>query len=411
MAKLHPFRAIRPVRDKVHLVATRPVYTYKKSILKAKLEENPYTFIRIINPEYDNPVKTKANSVTRFKHVREKFDNFCASQVLIQDAEAHLYLYCQTIQDHRFVGVIAGASNEEYRTDAIRKHEATLTSRELMFTNYLDTVGFNAEPVLLAYPSNAELKQCYAEIMKARPEYEYSTTDGNKHELWIVDTYEQNLLNELFAQIPNTYIADGHHRSASSVLLEQRWSEEEVKSNPNSQYFLACFMDEDNLRILEFNRLIKSIQHIDTIVFLEKLRASFTIKKLTEAKRPDREHQFVMNLKNFWYELTCKKEIIDESHPVACLDTEILTRYILNPLLGIVDLKTDANIEFISGNLGLEGISLPIQKGKADLGFVLFPTSMEQVKRVADHQMIMPPKSTWVEPKLRSGLTIYNIKE
>ena len=411
MAILHPFRAVRPARDKAHLVATRPVYTYKKSILKAKLEANPYTFIRIINPEYNEVIKTKPNSLERFKHVKLKFEEFYRRKILIQDENPALYLYRQTIQGQEFVGIIAGASNDEYRSDHIKKHEATLTSRELMFTNYLDTVGFNAEPVLLSYPKNNKLKQSYARIMKARPEYEFSTTDKIKHELWVVSPEDEQKVQKLFDKIEYTYIADGHHRSASSVRLENTVSKKEKKQFNNLRYFLACFMDEESLKILEFNRLVKSLGKVKPKDLLLRLKDKFEIKQLSQATLPQKEHQIVMNLKNKWYQLDCKNEIIENGHPVSCLDAEILTQEILKPILGIQDLKTDANIDFVSGNLGLKGIVNPIKKGKAQLGFILFPTTMTQIKRVADHHMIMPPKSTWVEPKMRSGLTIYNIRE
>ncbi|MES2588278.1 MAG: DUF1015 domain-containing protein [Bacteroidota bacterium] len=410
MAKLKPFKAIRPTRDKIHLVATRPVYTYRKSILKAKLEENPYTFIRIINPEYNEIVKTKANSKERFLNVKSKFEEFCKAGILVQDSEEKIYLYRQTKDGHHFTGIIAGASVEEYKNDSIKKHEATLTSREAMFTEYLDLVGFNAEPVLLSYPHNAKLEKVYETIMTERAEYEFSTTDLVKHELWILNQKNQDQVLALFSEIDTIYIADGHHRSASSSRLADTYNKKGIKTH-NHDYFLAYFIDENSLKILEFNRLVKSLKNIDLKHFLAELGKSFDIEKLSKAEKPKKEHQITMNLKNEWYLLTCKANIINNNHAVSCLDPEILTQYILTPLLGIEDLKTDKNIEFVSGNLGLEAISEAIECGKADLGFVLFPLTMKQVIRVADNQLTMPPKSTWVEPKLRSGLTIYNIKE
>ncbi len=410
MAKIKPFRAIRPTRDKAHLVATRPVYTYKKTILKAKLEENPYTFIRIINPEYNEIVKTKPNSKERFLNVKSKFEEFKKAGILIQDKEESIYLYQQTKGENIFTGIIAGASVEEYQNDSIKKHEATITSREEMFTNYLDLVGFNAEPVLLSYPHNSELEKIYAEIKKDLPEYEFSTTDCIKHELWILNQKDETRILIAFAKIETTYIADGHHRSASSAKLADLYKNKNINSN-NHDYFLAFFIDENSLNILEFNRLVKSLKNIDSIKFLNDLEKWFFVEKLYSAEKPKKEHEICMNLKNQWYLLKCRNEIINENNPVACLDPEILTQYILAPLLEITDLKTDTNIEFISGNLGLSAISEPIANGKAELGFVLFPLNMKQVVKVADNQLIMPPKSTWVEPKLRSGLTIYPIHE
>jgi uncharacterized protein (DUF1015 family) len=412
MAKLKPFKAIRPTRDKVHLVATRPVYTYKNSVLKAKLETNPYSFIHIINPEFGEIVKTRPNSRERFLNVKKEFDNFCELGILVQDPTESLYLYQQTKDNHAYLGIIAGASVEEYNQDLIKKHEATLTSREAMFTDYLDIVGFNAEPVLLSYPHDENLENLYAEISKERPEFEFSTTDMIKHELWMLSSSQTDAVLKAFEDIPSSYIADGHHRSASSArlaeIIEKRG---ETNKGENHHFFLAFLIDENRLNILEFNRLVKTLNGLTENEFLAQLANSFEIEKLVGASKPAHEHQITMNLKNVWYSLTCKSSIVHDEHPVSCLDPEILTQQILTPILGIQDLKTDQNIEFISGNLGLEAISKPIQAGKAEVGFVLFPLNMTQVKRVADHQMIMPPKSTWVEPKMRSGLTIYNIKE
>lgn len=412
MAKLKPFKAIRPTRDKAHLVATRPVSTYKKSVLEAKLETNPYSFIHIINPEFGEIVKTKPNSRERFENIKKEFDSFCQQGILIQDPNESLYLYQQTKDGHSYLGIIAGASVEEYKQDLIKKHEATLTSRESMFTEYLDVVGFNAEPVLLSYPHNEKLEAIYNTIITERPEFEFSTTDMIKHELWILSKEKTTAVLDAFEAIPASYIADGHHRSASSArlaeIIRQRGNE---PASGNHDYFLAFLIDENRLQILEFNRLVHSLNGMTTTDFLKKLENSFEISKLDQPAKPNAEHQITMNLKNEWYLLTCKPEIIDNTHPVACLDPEILTQEILTPILGITDLKTDENIEFISGNLGLDSISSPILTGRAELGFVLFPLTMDQVKRVADNQLIMPPKSTWVEPKMRSGLTIYNIKE
>lgn len=411
MAILKAFKAIRPSRDKAHLVATRPVASYKKSVLKAKLETNPYTFIHIINPEFGEIVKTKANSKERFQNIKNQFDVFCENGVLIQDQQDALYLYQQTKDGHQYLGIIGGASVAEYNDNKIKKHEATLTSREAMFTNYLDLVGFNAEPVLLAYPHHAELEAKYQAIKHNRPEYEFSTTDKVKHEVWILNEEDTKYITETFESIPATYIADGHHRSASSARLADLLDERgENENSDNHHFFLAYFIDEERLNIVEYNRLIKKLNSNETD-FLEKLSAHFEIKALDKPQHPAREHDITMNLKNNWYTLTCKPEIIDYSDPVAGLDPEILTQRILTPILEIHDLRTNDNIDFISGDLGLEAISAPIKSGKADLGFVLFPLNMAQVKRVADNEMIMPPKSTWMEPKLRSGLTIYNIKE
>jgi uncharacterized protein (DUF1015 family) len=409
MTKIKPFRAIRPTRDKAHLVVTKPVSSYSKTVLKARLESNPFTFIRIIHPEYDKTVKTAPNSRERFELVRKKYHEFIKDGILFQDEKPTIYIYRQTTPTNEFIGVIGGASVDEYNKDLIKKHEATLTSRESMFTNYLDIVGYNAEPVLLSYPHNEDLEKIYAEIILERPEIEFSTTDRIKHELWIVSEPHQKAIEKAFDKIPATYIADGHHRSASSSRLANERNQNSELNNQNHDYFLAFFMDEKRMHILEFNRLVDHLNNLSEIEFLSKLNDSFLVKQLTTSEKPSSEHQIIMNLNNQWFELICKPEIINNDDPVACLDAEILTNYILKPILGIEDLKTDESIRFIPGNLGIDAISEPIKQGKSKVGFFLFPVTMEQVIRVADNNGIMPPKSTYVEPKLRSGLTIYEI--
>ena len=410
MTKIKPFKAIRPSRDKAHLVVTKPVSSYSKSVLKARLETNPYTFIRIIHPEFDKTTKTTPNSKERFELVRKKYHEFINEGILVQDKTESLYIYKQTTPTNEFLGVIGGASVSEYQNDIIKKHEATLTSRESMFTNYLDIVGYNAEPVLLSYPHNDSLEKIYEKITSQRPEIEFSTTDRIKHELWIVSNEHQILIQEAFEQIPATYIADGHHRSASSSRLASERNQSHGFQNNSHDYFLAFFMDEKRMNILEFNRLVDHLNHLSSEEFLSKLINDFDIKEIDSPKHPEKEHQIIMNLKNKWYELTCNPKIINDNDPVACLDAEILTNYILKPILGIEDLKTNESIHFIPGNLGIEAITEPIKQGKSVVGFLLHPVTMEQVIRVADNNGIMPPKSTYVEPKLRSGLTIYEIE-
>lgn len=411
MSKITPFKAIRPVRDKVHLVATRPIYSYKKNVLKSKLEDNPFTFLHIINPEFGGERTTEPNTKERFELVNQRYQEFIAEKILIQEASARIYIYRQTKNGHAFTGVIAGASNEEYLKDKIKKHEATLTVREEMFTNYLDIVGFNAEPVLLSYPHNPTIEKTLDHFTAERPEYEFTTTDRIKHELWVL-TEDQTLeIQQQFEKIEALYIADGHHRSASSIRLEAKRKTENRSHYQNESAFLAFMIDEERLKIIEFNRLVKSLKGMSENEFIDALKSSFDIEKCAAKTLPKKEHELTISVKGNWYILNCKTTIIDHQHPVKSLDAQILTDYVLHPILGIEDLKTDRNIEFVSGVIPIEKIVKSISKGDFELGIFLFPVTMEQVKKVADNQLIMPPKSTWVEPKLRSGLTIYSINE
>jgi uncharacterized protein (DUF1015 family) len=411
LAKILPFKAIRPVRDKVHLVATRPYYSYKKNVLKAKLEDNPFSFLHIINPEFNSKLKTKPNSLERFKLVSDSYEGFIDEGILIHEDKPSFYVYRQSKGGYEYTGVIAGASVEEYNNDLIKKHEATLTSREAMFTNYLDVVGYNAEPVLLSYPHNPKVSELLSTITKNRPEYEFSTTDKNKHELWVVESEYSDLLSSAFQEIPCLYIADGHHRSASSALLASNRKEKGEVELGNKDFFLAYFIDEQKLNILEFNRLVKGLNGLSKNEFIDKVSPFFDIIKLRKPSKPSKVHEMTVCIEGDWYLFDFKPEVINEAHPVDSLDPEILTKFVLDPILGIQDLKTDNRIEFISGAESIKKIDDQIKKKKFDIGFVLYPVSMDQVKAVADNNMIMPPKSTWVEPKLRSGLTIYNINE
>ena len=410
MALIRPFRAIRPQRDKVHLVATRPYYSYKKHVLKAKMEDNPYTFLHIINPEFNQKVSTKPNSKERFKLVKNRFESFLKSGVLMKEKQPTLYLYRQHKDKHVFTGVIGGASVAEYQNGLIKKHEATLTSREEMFTSYLEEVGFNAEPVLLTYEGNDSINSIISASTQERPEYEFTTTDHIKHEVWVLSQEHSTQLQKAFERIPCTYIADGHHRCASSASLAANRlnNGQDVLGAEN---FLAYFVEENNLSILAFNRLIRSLAGYSKATFLHSLAALGSVELLSEARTPLKEHEICIYLEKEWYSLLLLDYLIEEDHAVNSLDSQMLTEFILKPLLGIEDLKTSDQVEFVPGNQELSVISASVDSGKFAIGFVLYPLSIEQVKKVADQQMNMPPKSTYVEPKLRSGLTNYDINE
>lgn len=410
MAKIKPFKAIRPIRDKAHLVATRPYYTYKKKVLEAKLMDNPFTFLHIINPEFGVANKTAPNSVERFEHVKEAYNHFLKNNVLKQDEEPSLYIYKQTFNGHEYVGIVGGASVEEYNNDRIKKHEATITSREQMFTEYLDIVGYNAEPVLLSYSGTDEIDQFIYTCTLDRPEFEFTTTDLKKHELWVLSSKDSEMVQSLFEKVDNLYIADGHHRSASSSRL-QSIRTKKGSNYSNENYFLSFIINEKKLDIIEFNRMSKTLNNHSPDEFLNLLSQNFLITPLKKGKKPSSLHEFTMFLDNNWYQLEYSKDRVNKEHPVKSLDAQILTETILDPILGIKDLKHDDNIDFWPGNISLKKIEKSIKSNKFKVGFVLYPVSIHEVKNVADNHMIMPPKSTWVEPKLRSGLTIYNINE
>lgn len=406
MTVIRPFRAIRPTRDKAHLVATRPFYDYKKNVLKAKLEHNPYTFLHVINPEFHTEDKTMPNSPERFQKIRNKFDEFIREGIFIQEEKECLYLYRQTKEGHEFTGIIGGASVDQYHCGQIKKHEDTLTSREEIFSEYLKIVEFHVEPVLLFHRKHEKLNQLLALIAMERPEYEFSSNNRVKHEVWVIKQKEHiDLIQNYYTEIKDVYIADGHHRCASSARYRESLGDTHTAIQ---NHFLAYFISEEKLKILDYNRLVKNLNNLSSEAFLEKVGESFIVTEIhKEDAAPSGLHEISMYLNEQWYKLTAKEGTFDRTHPVYRLDTDILTKNILSPILGIDDLKTDQNISFINGEKGMEGIENAVKLGDAKVGFGLFPVSVEHLKRVSQEDLIMPPKSTWIEPKLRSGLTIF----
>jgi uncharacterized protein (DUF1015 family) len=407
LTKILPFRAIRPTRDKAHLVATMPYYTYKKNVLLAKMESNPYTFLHVINPELHETEKSAPNSDERFLKTKNKLAEFIREGIFVREKKDSLYLYRQTKDGHVYLGLIGGASVDQYNTGHIKKHEETITAREEIFSRYLQITEFNAEPVLLFHEENQDLNNILDAVSKDRPEYEYTSTERIKHEVWIIDSPETiSKIQACYREIADVYIADGHHRCASSAHFTNHLGPEKTEIQ---QHFLAYFISERRLFIMDYNRLVKDLNGLSIEEFLSKVSTRFKIHRLQaeDDERPTRFHEISMYLDKTWYKLIPNAGSYDENDSVRSLDTAILSENLLLPVLGISDLKTDYRIDFISGNKGLEAIEKCVDSDQAKVGFALYPVSVEQLKRVADENKIMPPKSTWIEPKLRSGLTIY----
>jgi len=405
MAKIIPFKAIRPTRDKAQLVTSRPYYAYTKLMLAAKIKGNPYSFIHIINPEFQEEDKTEPNSPERFQKVRNKFEQFEREGIFIEEERPSLYIYKKTTDIHEFLGVIGGASIEEYNNGKIKKHEQTITERETTFSNYLKVVEFNAEPVLLFHDNREKLNNLFLKHTFNRPEYEFTTTDKSKHELWVIS--EPSLINEIqkiYDTIDDIYIADGHHRTASSARF---YNDSETKTNLKA-HFLAYFISSERLKIFDYNRLVKTTNNLTKKDLISQIENYFIVTEVnTEDIHYRGVHNLLMYIDENWYNLQAKEEIINRNSPVESLDTFILSKYILKPILGIKSLQVSDDINFISGNKELKGISDNVDSGKHKIGFGLYPVSPKQLKDVADANLIMPPKSTWIEPKMRSGLIIY----
>ena len=403
MVKVRPFKAIRPTRDKAHLFATRSYLTYSKETLKEKLEHNPYTFLHIINPEYKK--KDRKKGFEKFKLVKQKFEEFEKSGILKKEEKKIFYLYRQRSRSYVFEGIIAACSVNDYINGIIKGHEHTITKREQMFTNYLNTTCFNADPVLLSYKGENRINDVIKSVSITRAEYNFTTTNKVQHQLWLIDTQEDiNLICKSFENIEKIYIADGHHRTASSALLAKKRNE---KKDANSNYFMSFLIAENQLNIINFNRLLKNINDLSVTEFIEQIKNTYTVveSSFTEGKEKD---EIGMYLDGKYYLLKAKKGSY-RNDCVNRLDPAILFNNILSPILGIKDEKTDKNISFVAGNTPMEKIKESVDSGEFAVAFILKPIPIKTLKEVADKGKIMPPKSTYIEPKLRSGLTIYPI--
>ena len=402
MAIVRPFKAIRPTRDKANLVATRSYLSYSEETLKEKLEHNPFTFLHIINPDYKDKIKQKG--INKFNAVKAKFNDFKEAGLFITEDAETFYIYQQKNENHTFEGIIGATAVADYLNGNIKKHEHTITAREKMFKSYLDTTGFNAEPVLLCHQKNIAINNLIQYYKATRAEYEFATTDKTIHKLWLVNsTKDINIITNSFASIDNLYIADGHHRSASSALLAQN------STKNNSPYFMSFLIDENQLNIINFNRLIKHTNGLTSYELIAEIEKSYTvIKKGNIPYSPTFRDEISMYLRGAWYSLVAIPNSIKQDC-VSKLDPAILSNNILDPILNITDEKTDKNISFEAGTTPLSIIKNKIDSGEYALAFILKPIPISALKEVADNNRFMPPKSTYIEPKLRSGLTIYSL--
>lgn len=415
MAKIKPFKAVRPAPDKVALVTCRTYDDYSSAELAAWLDFNPYSFLHVIHPAYANAQKVSLEK--RFKAVANKYQDFKQEQILIEEEHPVFYLYEIQSKGQTFTGIIAGTSVKDYQNNVIKKHEDTLQYRVELFKDYLHQTNFNTEPVLITYPDSVEINTFIALRKQSKPVYEYSTTNKEKHTLWKIDTQsEVDWLQEHFENIPKLYIADGHHRSASAELL---YEQDKHLGNENLNYFMSFLIAESNVKIYEFNRLIRDLNGLSKDTFIKKLSEHFVIvAKNQEIWKPQNKFEFGMYLDGSFYALFYKHQNTELSNRAESrlgesildnLDAQILYDKVLFPLLGIEDLRNDERIDYIPGKLSISVIKDLIDEGEFEVGFMLYPSDINEIKTLADNNLIMPPKSTYIEPKFRSGLVVYEL--
>ena len=414
MATIKPFKGIRPPQNLVERVASRPYDVLNSAEARAEAEGNEMSLYRIIRPEIDFPGGTDEHEPQVYDKAAENFALFRRNGWLVQDEEESYYVYAQTMNGKTQYGLVVGAYVDDYLNGVIKKHELTRRDKEEDRMKHVRVNNANIEPVFFAYPSNAEVNAIVAKYTATNPVYDFvAEHDGFGHQFWVIsDKADIARITELFAQMPALYIADGHHRSAAAALV----GAEKAKQNPNHRgneeynYFMAVCFPDDQLTIIDYNRVVKDLNGLTDEEFLAKLNVHFEVeKKGTEIYKPQALHNFSMYLSGNWYSLTAKPGTYDDHDPIGVLDVTISSNLILDEILDLRDLRSNKRIDFVGGIRGLGELARRVDSGEMRVALALYPVSMQQIIDIADSGNIMPPKTTWFEPKLRSGLVIHEL--
>ncbi len=413
MAILKAFRGIRPPVDIVEKLACRPYDVLNSE--EAREEANPHSLLHITKPEIDFDPGTDIHIQAVYDKARENFVSFQEKGYLKQDDEAHLYIYAQTMDGRRQYGLVGCAGVENYMNGIIKKHELTRPDKEEDRMKHVRITNANIEPVFFAYPAGPEIDEIIKGIVESQdPEYDFTSVDGIGHHFWVItDKHKIQRLIELFNELPATYVADGHHRTAAAALVgnEKKKDNPDHTGNEEYNYFLAVHFPDDQLRILDYNRVVMDLNSLTPEEFLGRLSEVFDVKERgSEPFRPESLHTFGMYLQGKWYELIANEGSYDDSDPIGVLDVTILSKSVLEPILNIIDLRTSKRIDFVGGMRGLGELQRRVDSGEMVVAFALYPVSMQQLISIADTGNIMPPKTTWFEPKLRSGLVIHSLE-
>ena len=414
MARVKPFKGLRPPRELVEQVESRPYDVLDSDEARAEAGNNEKSLYHIIKPEIDFPVGTSEYDARVYERAAENFAKFQREGWLVQDADDHYYVYAQTMNGHTQYGIVVGAAVDDYMNGVILKHELTRRDKEEDRMKHVRVCDANIEPVFLAYPDDDVLDAVVARYTLQEPEYDFiAPVDGFRHQFWIIDKEEDiSAVTERFALMPHLYIADGHHRTAAAALV----GAEKAKANPahtgteEYNYLMAVCFPASQLTILDYNRVVKDLNGHSPAEFLTLLEKDFVVSPQgTEPYRPARLHEFSLYLKGEWYSLILKPGLVDETDPIESLDVSISSKRILDEILGIKDLRSDKRIDFVGGLRGLGELKRRVDSGEMQMALALYPVSMQQIIRIADSGNIMPPKATWFEPKLRSGLVVHKL--
>jgi uncharacterized protein (DUF1015 family) len=413
MAIIKPFRGVRPPAGIVKDLACLPYDVMSTEEARAMAKDKECSLLHITRAEIDLPEETDVHSEEVYKKSVENFALWQQKGWLVQDKEPYYYIYAQTMAGRTQYGIVGCASVDDYLEDKIKKHELTRPDKEQDRMIHIRKNNANIEPVFLTYPAVKEIDNIVNKITKRRkPEYDFVAEDGFGHHFWVIRDRDTNRkIEELFAlKVSCTYVADGHHRTAAAALVGKEKHDNNPKHNGTEEYnyFLAVHFPDNQLRIIDYNRTVKDLNGLTTEEFLLLLEKSFEIKnKGTRTYRPRKLHNFSMYLAGNWYSLSAKKETYDDNNPVEGLDVTILTKQVLTPILDIQDLRRSKRIDFVGGIRGIKELKNRVDSGEMKVAFALYPVSMKQLLSIADSGNIMPPKTTWFEPKLRSGLVIH----
>ncbi|MFC2520414.1 MAG: DUF1015 domain-containing protein [Tannerella sp.] len=414
MMKIKPFKGVRPPKEYVEQVQSRPYDVLNSAEARAEAEGNEKSLYHIIKPEIDFPEGTDEHDPKVYEKAAQNFQMFQDKGWLVQDGKERYYIYAQTMNGKTQYGLVVCAYVDDYMTGKIKKHELTRRDKEEDRMKHVRVNNANIEPVFFAYPDNKDVDAIVAKYTKGAPEYDYTAElDGFRHTFWIIDDdADIQRITELFAAMPAMYIADGHHRSAAAALV----GAEKAKQNPNHRgdeeynFFMAVCFPANQLTIIDYNRVVKDLNGLSDEEFLKKLSEDFIVeKKGAEIFKPSRLHEFSLYLGGNWYSLVAKPGTYNDNDPIGVLDVTISSNLILDKILGIKDLRSDKRIDFVGGIRGLGELKKRVDSGEMKVALALYPVSMKQLIDIADTGNIMPPKTTWFEPKLRSGLVIHKL--
>ncbi|MDX2437808.1 MAG: DUF1015 family protein [Acidobacteriota bacterium] len=408
MARIQPFRGWRPRPDLCSEVASPPYDVLSSAEAREMASDNPVSFLHVVKPEIDLDPNVNVYSPEVYATGAANLKKLMDDGVLVREATPALYLYRQRMGDHVQTGLVAGASVDEYEADLIKKHEHTRPVKEDDRTRHIDTLNANTGPVFLTYKATPDVDRLVERLTEAEPTYNFVAPDGIQHVLWVVsEVGDRDALVDAFAGIPELYVADGHHRSAAGTRIRamRRDANPGHRGDESYNFFLSVIFPDNQMMILDYNRLVKDLNDLDPAAVLERAGQHFEVERV-ENGRPAGPRSFGMYLEGQWYRLTAKEASIPEDDPVNRLDVAILQNNLLAPVLGIGDPRKDERIDFVGGIRGLGELEKRVDSGEWAVAFAFHPTSIQQLFAVADAGLVMPPKSTWFEPKLRSGLIV-----